>query len=72
MRLTAIALAALLPLGACSTVKEAVRGRRNLAPVGYPAALMPRNREVMSLASRPRGSAPRASPDRQFAVAHRA
>ncbi len=41
---------ALLPLAACSTVKEAVRGP-NLSPVGYPAQLVPRNQEVMPLAS---------------------
>jgi flagellar L-ring protein precursor FlgH len=33
-------LAALAPLAACSTVSEAVRGPE-LAPVGYPAALVP-------------------------------
>ena len=41
MRLRIIALAAALaPLAACSTVAEAVRGPE-LAPVGYPAALVP-------------------------------
>ncbi|MBR7619030.1 flagellar basal body L-ring protein FlgH [Phenylobacterium sp. 20VBR1] len=39
MRLSALALAALIPLAACSTVKEAVVGP-TLAPVGYPAALV--------------------------------
>ena len=40
MRLRVLALAALAPLAACSTVKEAVRGPE-LAPVGYPAAMAP-------------------------------
>lgn len=40
MRLAALALVALAPLAACSTVKEAVKGPE-LAPVGYPAALAP-------------------------------
>ncbi|HEY0647444.1 flagellar basal body L-ring protein FlgH [Phenylobacterium sp.] len=40
MRLRILALAALAPLAACSTVKEAVKGP-DLAPVGYPAAMAP-------------------------------
>jgi flagellar L-ring protein precursor FlgH len=40
MRLRLLALVALAPLAACSTVTEAVRGPE-LAPVGYPAALVP-------------------------------
>lgn len=40
MRLSVLALLALAPLAACSTVTEAVRGPE-LAPVGYPAALAP-------------------------------
>jgi flagellar L-ring protein precursor FlgH len=47
MRIRALALAALLPLGACSTVSEAVRGPE-LAPVGYPAALAPINQPMVS------------------------
>jgi len=54
MRLSLIALAALVPLvaplAACSTVTEAVRGPE-LAPVGYPAALVPREQQVLPLAS---------------------
>lgn len=54
MRLRTLALAALLPalasLGACSTVAEAVHGPE-LAPVGYPAALVPRDQAVMPLVS---------------------
>jgi flagellar L-ring protein precursor FlgH len=47
MRLrTLVALAALAPLAACSTVKEAVRGPE-LSQVGYPAALMPREQTVL-------------------------
>jgi flagellar L-ring protein precursor FlgH len=40
-------LAVLAPLGACSTVSEAVRGPE-LAPVGYPAALMPREQTILA------------------------
>jgi flagellar L-ring protein precursor FlgH len=50
MRLRSLALLALLPLGACSSVVEAVKGPE-LAPVGYPAALVPRDQQVLSLAS---------------------
>ncbi|THD79234.1 MAG: flagellar basal body L-ring protein FlgH [Phenylobacterium sp.] len=49
MRLRLIALIALLPLGACSTIKEAVAGPQ-LAPVGYPAALVPREQVVLPTA----------------------
>ena len=40
MRKTVLILAALAPLAACSTAIEAVRGPE-LAPIGYPAALVP-------------------------------
>jgi len=50
MRLNALALIALVPLAACSTIKEAVRGPE-LSAVGYPAALMPREQEVLPMAS---------------------
>lgn len=47
----AAALAAsALSLGACSTVEEAVRGPE-LTPIGYPAALVPRNQEILPMAS---------------------
>lgn len=49
MRLRVVVLAALLPLGACSSVMEAVNGPQ-LAPVGYPAALVPTQQPVMALA----------------------
>ncbi len=39
-------LAVLAPLGACSSITEAVRGPE-LAPVGYPAALVPREQTVL-------------------------
>ena len=42
-----LALVALAPLGACSTVAEAVRGPE-LAPVGYPAALVPREQTILA------------------------
>jgi len=48
MRLRLLALVALAPLAACSTVKEAVRGPE-LAPVGYPAALVPREQALMPM-----------------------
>ena len=43
-----LALAALAPLAACSTVAEAVRGPE-LAPVGYPAALAPITQPMVSV-----------------------
>jgi flagellar L-ring protein precursor FlgH len=47
MRLRILALAAaLLPLGACSSVVEAVKGPE-LAPVGYPAALVPQSQVIL-------------------------
>ena len=46
----ALTLAALAPLAACSTVKEALRGPE-LAPVGYPAALVPRESQILPMAS---------------------
>lgn len=54
MRIRLTAFAALAPLAvslaACSTVTEAVRGPE-LAPVGYPAALVPREQQILPLAS---------------------
>ena len=50
MRPSFLALLALLPLGACASVVEAVKGPE-LAPVGYPAALVPREQPIMPLAS---------------------
>lgn len=47
MRLRILALAALAPLAACSTIKEAAMGP-DLAPVGYPAALVPISQPVVS------------------------
>ena len=47
MRLSALALAALIPLTACATVKEAVVGP-TLAPVGYPAALVAQEQVYMA------------------------
>ena len=41
------AAALILPLAACSTVTEAVRGP-DLAPVGYPAALAPMDMKIMA------------------------
>ena len=49
MRLRVLALIAILPLGACSTIKEAVRGPE-LAPIGYPSALIPRDQVVLASA----------------------
>lgn len=42
----AVLLAAVLPLSACTTAVEAVRGPQ-LSPVGYPAALMPQSQVVL-------------------------
>ncbi len=47
MRLRLVALLALAPLAACSTVTEAVRGP-TLAPVGYPAALVPQEQLILT------------------------
>jgi flagellar L-ring protein precursor FlgH len=44
--LTAAALSSSLALGACSTAIEAVRGPE-LAPIGYPAALVPTNQAYL-------------------------
>jgi flagellar L-ring protein precursor FlgH len=49
---TAAALLVLGPLGACSTIKEAVKGPE-LAPVGYPAALAPLDQKIIAQASAP-------------------
>jgi len=57
MRLAPLALAALIPLAACSTVKEAVKGP-NLTPVGYPASLVPQNQEMLPLAASAREPLP--------------
>ncbi|MDP3174679.1 MAG: flagellar basal body L-ring protein FlgH [Phenylobacterium sp.] len=57
MRLSLLALLAMAPLGACTTVTEAVRGPE-LAPVGYPAALVPRNQEVILASARDPGPSP--------------
>ncbi len=48
----AVALALLAPLGACSTVQEAVKGPQ-LAPVGYPAALAPMDQRIISVSTPP-------------------
>jgi flagellar L-ring protein precursor FlgH len=47
LRTALLALAALAPLGACSSVVEAVKGPE-LAPVGYPAALVPREQTILA------------------------
>lgn len=49
MRLRLLALAVLIPLGACSTVTEAVRGPE-LTPMGYPSALVGREQVVLASA----------------------
>jgi flagellar L-ring protein precursor FlgH len=46
LRSALLVLAALAPLGACSSVSEAVHGPE-LAPVGYPAALVPREQTIV-------------------------
>lgn len=47
MRLSLLALIALAPLAACSTVKDVVRGPE-MAPVGYPSALVPRDQVILA------------------------
>jgi flagellar L-ring protein precursor FlgH len=49
MRLRLLALVALAPLGACTTVQEAVHGP-NLTPMGYPSVLVPRDQVVLASA----------------------
>jgi flagellar L-ring protein precursor FlgH len=46
MRLSILAVLALVPLAACSTVKEAVKGP-DLTPVGYPSVLVPQDQKVL-------------------------
>ncbi len=50
MRPVLVAVLALIPLAACSTVKEAVHGPQ-LSAVGYPAELMPMQQQVAPFAS---------------------
>ncbi|MBI1199785.1 MAG: flagellar basal body L-ring protein FlgH [Phenylobacterium sp.] len=52
MRLRILVLAALAPLGACSTISEAVKGPE-LAPVGYPASLAPMTQPTVSVREPP-------------------
>lgn len=47
LRSALLVLAVLAPLGACSSVVEAVKGP-SLAPVGYPAALVPREQTILA------------------------
>ena len=53
--ITAIAIAA--PLGACSSVSEAVHGPK-MTPMGYPYALIPQGQDVMPLAASAREPLP--------------
>lgn len=50
MRRTLALALALVPLAACSTVQEAVKGP-NLTPVGYPSALVPQDQPYMPMVS---------------------
>ncbi|UTP40759.1 flagellar basal body L-ring protein FlgH [Phenylobacterium sp. LH3H17] len=52
MRLPVLALIALAPLAACSTVTEAVKGPE-LAPVGYPSQLVGREQPTFASATQP-------------------
>ncbi|MDP1616933.1 flagellar basal body L-ring protein FlgH [Phenylobacterium sp.] len=52
MRLATLAVLVLLPLGACSTVQEAVAGP-DLTPVRYPAALVPQQQVILASANQP-------------------
>lgn len=52
MRLAALAVIALAPLAACSTVTETMRGPQ-LTPVGYPAALIPQEQVILPMAQPP-------------------
>jgi flagellar L-ring protein precursor FlgH len=72
MRLKTLAAALpLLALGACSTAMEAVRGPE-LAPIGYPAALVPVEQQYLPAPQAPYGSAPQtASANSLFAGSSR-
>lgn len=52
MRLATLAILALLPLSACSTVQQAVAGP-DLTPVRYPAALVPQQQVILTSANQP-------------------
>lgn len=52
MRLPVLAALAFVPLAACSTVTEAVKGPE-LAPVGYPAALVGREQVILASNTNP-------------------
>ncbi len=52
IRFAAAALVLIAPLGACSTVKEAIKGP-DLAPVGYPAALAPMDQRIIAVSTAP-------------------
>lgn len=47
MRIAALAAAAVVPLAACSTVAETVKGPE-LAPIGYPVAIVPSQQPVLA------------------------
>jgi flagellar L-ring protein precursor FlgH len=57
MRRSCLALLAVIPLAACGSVSEAVSGPK-MNPVGYPAALVPQNQQVMPLAASSREPLP--------------
>jgi flagellar L-ring protein precursor FlgH len=72
MRVSLIALiAAIVPLSACSIVKEAVSGP-NLTPVVYPAVLVPQNQQVAPLASARLPGPERAGPNSLWRTGARA
>lgn len=48
MRFPLLAVLALTPLAACATASEAIRGPQ-LAPMGYPAALVPLEQQMLSV-----------------------
>jgi flagellar L-ring protein precursor FlgH len=50
-------LAAAAPLGACSSIKEAIRGPE-LTPMSYPGQLTPQSQQVMSIAASAREPPP--------------
>jgi flagellar L-ring protein precursor FlgH len=67
-----VLIAAAAPLGACSTIKEAVRGP-NLTPMGYPSALVAQNQDELPLAASAREPLPQpASPNSLWRTGARA
>jgi flagellar L-ring protein precursor FlgH len=71
MRRTLLLALCLVPLAACSTMREAVNGP-DLTPVRYPSALVPQNQEVLPLADATQPQPERAGANSLWRVGARA